>query len=305
MRHNTGICLCAIAVVFVLALTIGGCGGSDDAILPTGTARIIMVDAPPSALQELHVTLTGLHLFRHSGPETIILDENDLPGRIDVLDLADNPLVFEDVSIPSGNYTHARLLIDPDAPGNVLRTADGVEHPWVLDPHGAYNSMTLIGWEFRVEPGENIALLVDFCAAASVYQSPAGAWTLRPIVFFWKLHDPDTTVADLASLQGTVLDRDGRPLQVARNQVLGLIIEMDHRENRRVTVTEIDPATGEFEIPHLPNGRYRVSVRPVDARWETTGPPLPLQTRDGVRDYVVLRIARGEVRQNIMLTMDQ
>lgn len=304
MRHSTRIFLCAVALISVLALTIGGCGGSNDGVLPTGTARIIMVDAPPSALQELHVTLMGFHLFRHSAPETIILDADDLPGRLDLLDLADNPLVFEGVSIPSGNYTHARLPIDPSATGNTLRTADGVEHPWTLAAHDAEGNINVIEI-FHVDPGENFALLVDFCAAASVYQSPTGAWTLRPIVFVQKLEDPDTTVADLASMQGTVLDRGGQPLQVARDQVLGLIIEIDHRENRRVTLTEIDPATGEFMIPNIPAGRYRASVRPVDARWETTGSPLPLQTREGVHDYVVIRVARGEARHSIALTVNQ
>lgn len=301
MRHSTCICLCALMLTVLIALSISGCSSSsEDAVRPAGTARVIVVDAPPSALQSLHVQFEALHLFSHSASETTILDASDLPGHIDLLDLAENPIVFEGVRVPSGTYTHARMPVVADSPGNVLRTADGIERPWRLTPRDADGNIEVIKF-FNVEAGENLTLLVDICAAASVYRPAQGGWNLRPIIFVQKLDDPTVTVADLARVEGTVLDRAGNPIgPLAADAVVGVIVERD-TDLRRVTVTEADPATGEFTIPNLPPGRYRFSARIADQRWDATGPKLPLQGVEA--DHVVLRMTSGQQRQ-LDLTID-
>ena len=303
MRHAIAIWLCYMMMLALIALMIGGCGGTQDAVRPTANARIIIAGAPPSALQALNVDLQELQLFSHSAPATVILDEADLPDHINLLDLADDPIVMENVRVPTENYTAVRLLINETSPQNTLRTADGEEHRWTMDKRDADGNMRVIK-QFQVVPDEQIVLLIDFRAEASVHRSITGEWILRPLVFVHKLNDPTTTVPDLASLRGTVLDRSGQPLQATQGQVVGVIVEREGGDRRVVTVTEADPETGEYRVPYIQRGRYLVSVRMADQRWEVTGPPLPLDTAAGPQDVQVVNLAEGQSRV-INLTADQ
>ncbi len=279
MAMTRGIGVALVAVTAAACLLLGGCGG-DSAPDPTPTAsvQIMLVDAPANQISELHVRLNGVQVARRSNETMTLLEARDLPADTDVIAAGNTPVLLGTVDVPEGTYTFARLAIDGASPVNRVRLTDGTEHPIVEVVHQQQLGAQLNG-SFQVVAGTNMTLLFDFAAAASVRET-ANGWVLSPQIFSQYIERG----VQFGGLRGVVRERDGAPLIKPADQVLGVFLR-DQGTQEVVSLAEVCCLTGEYAMPQLVPGHYRLSVQYATRDWAPVGAPL--------LDEVVVRITAG------------
>jgi len=290
VRPGTMVVWALVGVIMSAAL-LGGCGGSgDETKVPTATARIVLVDAPARQIRELHVRISAIELVNRANAAVKLLGTDDLPPDIELVGLRNSPLELGRVEVPEGFYTEARVLLSVEPNAHRLRTQDGRVHSVALtsdDPEGEVRVVR----RFRVTAGEDFTLLLDFAAAASVFQpAPGGPWLIRPTVFVHALDDP---MPRLGSAQGSVLDRAGEPIRPEPGTAVGVYIWRGNLEGTLVSVSEVSGDDGGFSLPALVPGDYTLTVRRSNRRWEPVGDPLPLLVNGEAANSISFRVWSG------------
>lgn len=261
-----GMVLAAIIVLFGVGLMTGCDGDGDANPVPTAPVRIMLVDAPYDAVQELHVGLESVQLARRSHPRITLLHEAELPDDVDVIATGQNPLILGTVEVPVGEYTFAELQVDADA-ANRVRLADGSEHPLTYEaPTGEGSNLVL---PFDVVAGEQKTLLFDFSAAASVREEN-GNWILRPQIFSQYIESD----VQFGSMRGVVREVDGQRVEAPEGLILG--VEMRTQGGLRpIARTQVSPDDGVFVLPKIAPDNYTIEVKLFTATWEdVVGDPL-------------------------------
>ena len=274
--------------VVAIGLVIGGCGGGDDDLSGTGTARVVLTDAPMSDVDEVHVKITRIELMGEAGAQ-VLLNDHDIPDDVEMIALGANPLLLGQRAIPAGEYTQVRMLID-DTPGaNYVVDSEGERHDLTI-PSGAQSGVKLVTGAFEVVDGQIITILLDFNAAASVHQAgQSGQWIMRPTVFANVVTGADL---DLGTIRGTVLDEAGAPIVAPDGQVLGVFVETPFGT---VGVAEVDPVDGSFELPAVIAGPYNLRVRYADRlTWQPIGDPLDLVVNSTIEQLIAITLADEE-----------
>lgn len=249
-----------ILVVAAVAIVLAGCGGGGEApgapdggtVGTSGTVRVLLTDAPVADLAEVWVNIIGVELVPGDGSPIIALDSDELPGQFELLSLADDPFELGVVQAPAGAYEQVRLILAAD--GHYLIDADGNEHALRV-PSGAQTGIKVNFPDgvFEVVEGETI-LLLDFLAGPSVHQAgQSGQWLMRPVIHGSALSGARPA---FGSIKGTVSFEDETIPQPLNGCPPAVFVEGEDAEN----IGEIDPETGEFEIPSLLPGDYELKV---------------------------------------------
>ena len=279
-----------IGLLVGFALVVAGCGSSDPANGDgMGTARVLLTDAPLSDVQAVHVHITEIQAVSSGHGVVTLVTGGEIPDDIELIALASNPMLLGEPLIPAGDYTQIRLILS-NAPGaNYIIDADGVRHDLTL-PSGAQTGAKLVTGPFTLEEGGFVTILLDFHAAASVHQAGAsGMWIMRPTIFAQVLPDVEL---EFASISGTLLDDEGLPLPVGPNQVLGVFIETPFGP---VSVGEVDPTDGTYEIPSILVETYQARVAYADPDgWEPVGDPLDLVVNGTIQQSVEISLEAGQ-----------
>lgn len=278
---KTKVWVFALAIISVVALSIlAGCGGDhpEENPIPTASIQVMLVDAPADRIEELHLQLKSVQLVNHSGPIVEVLGPNDLPDDVEVIGAAETPIILGTVDVPAGTYTFANLQIEPNSPVNRLRTSDGQVHPINYTP--PRDQTANLGGTIVIEAGSEMTLLLDFAAAASVRETPNG-WVLNPRIFTRYIERG----VDFGSLRGVVREIDGEPLVAPPGQILGVFFR-DQETGDSIALSEIDGGTGEFQVPTIVPGRYRLKVQFATPDWEPVGQPFV--------DNIVVRVRPGQ-----------
>ncbi len=236
----------------------------------------MLVDAPAAQIRELHVRLSSVQVARRSSETLTLLEARHLPEDTDVIAAGRTPVLLGTVDVPAGTYTFARLLLDPTSPVNRVRLADGTEQPIVkVEDQPALGAQ--LNGSFIVKAGTNMTLLFDFAAAASVHEGPGG-WVLSPQIFSRYIGRG----VQFGRLQGIVTEQGAVPGAAPEGQVLGVFLR-DQNTREMVSLAEVSGLTGEYTMPNLVPGRYRLSVQyAARSDWALMGAPLV--------DNVVVRI---------------
>lgn len=163
-------CVCALAFVFVFA----GCGKKEE----TGRLTIMLTDAP-AAYQAVWVDIqrVDIHLVSgKSGGEWVQLPT--VSGIYDLLQLQngiDTTLV--DVSnLPAGKITQMRLILGSNNSIDVGGTSVFMDVP-----SGSETGIKIVG-KMELGPNQELKVVLDFDAAASVVEEGQGAYHLKPVV---------------------------------------------------------------------------------------------------------------------------
>jgi len=264
---KTKFAICAIVAITAIGLVIfAGCSGDpSETSVPTAPVRVVLVDAPANAVEELHLRFDKVELVRASAPVHVVLDRNDLPADVDVIATADTPMTLGTADVPVGTYTWSNLSIDPNSPANRVVTTGGQVHALQYVPLPAPTAH--LARRYVLQAGQEVTLLFNFAAAASV-SDDSGAWIVRPQVFSRFVEGP----LEFGSLSGVVSEVDGDALRSNAGPKLGVFLRDDRRA--LVDIAEIDRETGEFRMPSLLTGQYQVTVQAASAQWEPAGEPL-------------------------------
>ncbi len=275
------------------AMVLGGCGGgSEDAALPTGTVRLLLTDLPAGDISEMHVHIVRIEISNRAEATKILLQDDDLPDDIELLALADNPMLLGEFDLREGRYSEIRVLLSDQPGANWVRKADGSVQQLALAPIDPEGGTRLVE-PFHVQAGATLTLLMDFNAAASIYpRLPGEPWGLRPMIFAQGLPGADPA---LGAIKGTVTERDGDPLQAPAGRILGVFVHNQAQE--LVGVAEVREGKTGFAFPQLSPGNYYLSVRFTTPTWDLTqtGDPLTLYTPGAGPTSLTVRAYDGAV----------
>jgi len=282
--RSPAVVLLALAVVSV-GLVLGGCGGGDDDVSGTGTARVVLTDAPMSNVDEVHVKITRIEVVGQAGAQ-VLLNDRDIPDDVELIALGANPLLLGQRELPAVQYTQIRMILDNTPGANYIIDSEGERHDLTI-PSGAQSGVKLVTGAFEVVDGQIITILLDFNAAASVHQAgQSGQWIMRPTVFANVVRGADL---DLGTIRGTVLDEAGAPIVAPDGRVLGVFIETPFGT---VGVAEVDPVDGSFELPAVIAGPYNLRVRYADPlTWQPIGDPLDLVVNSTIQQLLAITLA--------------
>ncbi|MGC9318168.1 MAG: DUF4382 domain-containing protein [Armatimonadota bacterium] len=258
-----------VALLAVGAFILAGCGGSDDGpAAGSGTVEVMLTDVPLSDVTEVHVHIVRIEVMSEGEGPAVLLTDEDLPNDIELIALSQYPMSLGEVGLEPGSYNQVRLILSDEPGANWILDGDGEPHDLTV-PSGAQTGAKLVTGQFEVVAGEMITLLIDFNAAASVHQAGAsGQWIMRPTISAAVVSADEL---DFAAISGTVLDEEGNPLEVPEGELLGVFIETPLGA---LEVAEVDPETGEFEIPAILAGAYDLTLMYADTDWSPVGDPL-------------------------------
>lgn len=175
--------------VFVCAVSalLAACGGGGGGSAGTGTLGVSLTDAPACGYDNVWITVTKVRAHRSgdaaetdSGWSDITLDP---PRRIDLLGLQNGEL--EDLgqtTLPAGEYTQIRLVLDDAADANELVLSATGETVAMKTPSGQRSGLKLIH-PFEVQADSEMRLVLDFDACRSIVKSGAsGQYLLKPVI---------------------------------------------------------------------------------------------------------------------------
>ncbi len=303
MARTTRWCLVLLsACALAAAAVLGGCGGgSGEAVMPTGTVRLVLTDVPAAGLAEMHVRITRIEISNRAEATRVLLEDEDLPDDIDLLAIGNTPMLLGTFDLREGRYSEVRVLLS-DRPGaNWVRETNGTVHtltPPLRDPEGG----TRLVEPFYLQPGSTMTLLLDFNAAASVYpRRPGEPWAVRPMIFAQGL--PGDTPA-LGRIAGVVIERDGDPLEAPLGRILGVFIENGAR--KLVAVAEVCCDDGSFLVPRAVPGNHYLTVRFTTPTFdlEQTGDPLTIYTPGrGPTEFTMRVPAGGVTTPNVIIDL--
>ncbi len=289
----------SVGVLVVFAFVLMGCSGDGDGDLEgTGTARVVLTDAPMSDVQEVHVHITRVEVVSSGEGVRTLLTDADIPDDIELIALAQDPLLLGQPLIPAGQYTQVRLILDAAPGANYIIDGDGVRHDLTV-PSGSQTGAKLVTGEFTINEGEVVTILLDFHAAASVHQAGAsGQSIMRPTIFASVLSGSDLS---FGTVRGTVLDEAGDPLPVPTDEVLGVFLDTTFGS---VAVAEVDPEDGSFEVPAVLAGEYDLRVRYADPDdWEPISSPLDMLVGGDIQQFITIDLDDDEVL-NLSIVVD-
>ncbi|MEA3400969.1 MAG: DUF4382 domain-containing protein [Armatimonadota bacterium] len=258
-----------LALLAVGAFILAGCGGGDEGPAGrSGTVQVLLTDVPLSDVTEVHVHIVRIELVSEGEGPVVLLTDDDLPDDIELIALSQQPMPLGEPLVEPGSYNQVRLILSDEVGANWILDGEGVRHDLTV-PSGAQTGAKLVTGQFEVVAEQMVTLLIDFNAAASVHQAGAsGQWIMRPTISAAVVSADEL---DFAAISGTVLDEEGNPLEVPEGELLGVFIETPLGA---LEVAEVDPESGEFQIPAILAGAYDLKIMYADADWNPVGDPL-------------------------------
>jgi hypothetical protein len=182
----------------VLAATLCGCGGSDSGgggiggtgVMPAGTLRLAITDAPSCGYDAVNITIERVRVNASAGASDADLGWYDIvlapAKRIDLLTLS-NGVVEElgETPLPAGKYTQLRLVLaanDAASPlSNSVVPTGGVET--ALTTPSAQQSGLKLNIDIDVASGQVADFILDFDACKSVVKrGNSGQYNLKPVI---------------------------------------------------------------------------------------------------------------------------
>lgn len=292
MRTRVGTLILLLAT---LAVVLVGCSGGDgdprgvndgDGVIGTsGTVQVFLTDAPAAYLTEVWVTILRVELVPEGEGPIVALDSGELPGQFELLSLSGQPLELGVIEAPVGSYLQVRLILAAD--GHFIVDAGGEQHELRI-PSGDQTGVKVNFPHDALEVDEGqTTLLLDFLAAPSVHQAgQSGQWIMRPVVI-GSIHG--SADFDFGSLSGRVQLEDGTIPQPLDSNPPAIFAVGD----RATSIAEIDPETGEFELPSVLAGEYELRLGWLAADGDMAEGEVLIVIDDGTPQQINVTLEAG------------
>ena len=182
--------------MFVLAaLAFGqmmGCSGGGGGTAATGTLQVGLTDAQSDTFQQVVVTIKEVRVVpagKESAPDNDpglpVVATYATPRTVDVLTLRFQQELLGSITLPPGNYTQVRLILEPNPNGQAdpvnyltMKTDPTVKIP-LTTPSAQQSGLKVVG-QFQVKPGIINAILLDFDPNTAIVARGNGAYNLKP-----------------------------------------------------------------------------------------------------------------------------
>ncbi len=156
----------------------------------TGTLTVKLTDAPLDSVEEVNVPVNHVKVrvrtddsADDSGEEGGESGWHTLPSDpqvINLLELQDGVTqVIGEGELPAGEITELRLVLGNDLDSTIV-LEDGTEEE-LQTPSGDSSGLKVKG-SIPVEESDDLVVLIDFDAQASVHETGNGRWSLQPVL---------------------------------------------------------------------------------------------------------------------------
>lgn len=266
MHTGTPHYLSTVLLALLIAAWVSAChaewltGRTDE---DSTTLDLAITDAPIDTAAAVDLRITGVHLVPESGePEEF---DFDTPLTLEMLRLqgSDSESLLAGETLPAGDYTAIRLLIDaePETNDSLVEFLDGSLFSLVL-PEGA-DGIAEHDARFTLPAGETKALTIDFDLRRSI-RPPAdneNDYRLEPVMRLVEDENAghaegtvDAALVDESNCLPAVYAYSGRDVVPGE---LGSATEP-------LNTALVDPAAGElnsvFFLGFLPEGQYTLAL---------------------------------------------
>jgi hypothetical protein len=167
-----------VSSLFVIAMVLYSCGQGSSTPGETGSVAVMVTDSPTAEFSKVEVTISSVELLSNTKTVTAFSGTQDL----NLLDLEnETALMTLAEGIPAGTYNKIRLRVT----GVKLYDLDGalITSPPVKIAGDGKLDLTPRG-PFTVEPGETLALRLDFDARKSLkLDETKNQYIFRPVIF--------------------------------------------------------------------------------------------------------------------------
>lgn len=244
-----------LGLILIAALVAAGCAGlagrSSDR---TGKVTVYLTDAPSDEIEQVWVTITGVHVHR-DGSWHVLQDYSDAPLELDLLQLRFDSVLLGEALLPAGAYTQLRLIVDDSATAKSHVVHRDGTITYLKVPSGAQTGLK-IHHRFVVPADGSVELLLDANVLDFVHKAGNSEMYIMNPTAIRVVHREAAGI-----ITGQVL---GAPLETSEPRPIA---------DRRVTVT-VELGTGEvvaqtlvlpedeghFQVNAVPAGVYTVIV---------------------------------------------
>jgi len=183
MRHSLKtFSLLALPALTTLALTVA-CGGSSGSSTPapvvTGSASIILTDAPSDQWSAVEVVVTKVTLLNKADHKKEVVAFEGATAKINLVDLDSVGELLATAQLPVGTYDALRVTIDP-ASVNLVK-ADGTSMPASQVHVNGASVLVKLDTDLVVTSTGSNAVQIDFDLGHPLFlvQLPNGDWVMN------------------------------------------------------------------------------------------------------------------------------
>lgn len=174
--------LLAAPALTTLALTVacgGGSGSSTPAPVATGSASIILTDAPSDQWSAVEVVVTKVTLLNKADHTKEVVAFEGATAKINLVDLDSVGELLATAQLPVGTYDALRVTIDP-ASVNLVK-ADGTAVPASQVHVNGSNVLVKLDTDLVVTTSGSNAVQIDFDLGHPLFlvQLPNGDWVMN------------------------------------------------------------------------------------------------------------------------------
>ncbi len=256
-RNRTGTARAVAAAIAMSAFALlGACGEAD---LGSGSLEVRMVDAPSliSGIEAITIVFDRVAVHRSSSAdgntagwaEVLSPDLTPAQRTFDLLSLVNgNFAVLGPIELTEGRYQQMRIVVE-----SATITITGTTS--ALDISSGEETGLKLSSGFVVEADRMLDVTLDFDAAKSVSESPAGPenYKLKPVIRVLKTNETGSIAGSMAT-----------------TDVAAMVTAFEAGTTLDVTSTHVDPAAGTYQIMGLAPGLYDVQLTadgPVTETW--------------------------------------
>lgn len=222
-----------IACAVVFGMVFNSCNNSDSDTAKSYPYKVRLTDAP-AAFDEVNIDLQAVQVIGSNG-EAVTL--NTTAGIYNLLDFSNgvNTLIATSV-LADAKVSQIRLILGP----NNTIMVDGTTYP-LSTPSAEQSGLKLLVNQTLTADIEN-EILLDFDAYASIVQTGAGTYKLKPVI-------RTIVTATTGNINGSIL-----PIGIAA---------VSATSSTNVVYNSSVNAAGQFQISGLPPGTYTLTITPV------------------------------------------
>jgi len=118
--------LCAGAALLALGLACGGGGGSMTGSAPSGTAQVLVTDAPSDSWSTVQVQVTGVSLVNQADHSRTVAFSG--AADLNLVDLDSVGELLASAQVPAGSYDQLIITVNPD-PATIVLIPEGSSTP--------------------------------------------------------------------------------------------------------------------------------------------------------------------------------
>ena len=304
--------LAIVAVVFLVTLTLTGCGTMSDNTSSDGSGELAMfiADKPVNDVAEVNVTLEKVEIHnKETGWMTLTeFEDSDGEKTFDLLKLRFNEELLGQKQIEAGTYNQIRLIVAANQQkkaGNnsgksyIVYKDETKENDDIFIPSGTQTGLK-IKHEFTIENNEVKRLVLDNNVAKIMHSAgQSGKIILRPTAI--EVIDKLTS----GNVEGFVLadtNDDGNNEVITEYDV---ILEALNENDEVVKDTVAGTEEGKFLLRGLEEGEYTINAYAVDNTEEQNKVyELPADKQPGGAEEINVSVTADEtktIEQDIIL----